>query len=115
MPLQNAERAVVDPRKLTDYSLNLSHKEGKHKARVFQQVLGLTLEDTDWLRESLEEAVRTYPAVFMSQNAFGRQYRIDFSVTRRGRTAMIRSGWIIMNGEDFPRLTTCFIRPRKGG
>ena len=26
-----------------------------------------------------------------------------------GRTATVRTAWIIKNEEDFPRLTTCFI------
>jgi len=37
MKVPNADRAVVDIRKLRDYCLNLLHDEGKHKARLFER------------------------------------------------------------------------------
>ncbi|MBI3424605.1 MAG: hypothetical protein HY011_16850 [Acidobacteria bacterium] len=40
MKLPDAENAVVELAKLRDYSLNLSHERGGHKARVFQAALG---------------------------------------------------------------------------
>ena len=52
MLIPNAERAVVDIRKLGDYCLNLMHDEGKHKARLFAAV-GITANDTEDLRDSL--------------------------------------------------------------
>lgn len=36
MKLPNAERAVVDVRKLRNYCLNAEHPRGQHKARVFK-------------------------------------------------------------------------------
>jgi hypothetical protein len=53
MKLPNAGSAFVDIAKLRDYSLDVVHKEGKHKARVFTAALGLTRNDADWLREQL--------------------------------------------------------------
>jgi uncharacterized protein DUF6883 len=53
MRLPNADRALVDIRKLVDYSLNKQHEVGKHKARVFEAALGLTTDDAMWLRERL--------------------------------------------------------------
>ena len=50
MKLPHAERASVDIAKLRDYSLDVVHKEGKHKARVFAAALGLARNDADWLR-----------------------------------------------------------------
>lgn len=55
MKLPNADNAFVDIAKLRDYSLDVAHKEGKHKARVFASVLGLTRNDANWLREQLLE------------------------------------------------------------
>ena len=47
MIFPNAERAVVDIRKLRDYCLDLTHDEGKHKARLFAAALGMTRDDVD--------------------------------------------------------------------
>jgi len=49
MKLPNPERAVVDLEKLRNYCLSLSHPRGRHKARVFEAVLGLTSYD-EWPR-----------------------------------------------------------------
>lgn len=36
MKLPNADRAVVDLRKLRDYCLSQEHPRGQHKARLFK-------------------------------------------------------------------------------
>ncbi|HZQ09694.1 MAG TPA: hypothetical protein VFD70_24160, partial [Anaerolineae bacterium] len=59
MKLPNAERAVVDIRKLRDYALNPAHSRGRHKARVFQSALGLTQHDAEELAEALRAAARS--------------------------------------------------------
>ena len=53
MVLPNGGRAVVDIAKLRDYCLSPDHPRGKHKARVFAAVLGLTADQTDVLRDAL--------------------------------------------------------------
>jgi len=50
MKLPNAEHAIVDIAKLQDYCLDDEHPIGKHKARVFKHVLGLTRADAWTLR-----------------------------------------------------------------
>lgn len=57
MILPNAENAVVDIAKLRDYCLNPNHPEGKHKARVFLEKLGLERNDAELLRQSIFEAI----------------------------------------------------------
>ena len=49
MIIPNAERAVVDVRKLRDYCLNSTHDQGKHKARLFESILGMTASDAEEL------------------------------------------------------------------
>jgi hypothetical protein len=44
MKLPNGERADLGS-KIEDYVLNPSHWEGRHKARVFESMLGITLSD----------------------------------------------------------------------
>jgi hypothetical protein len=95
MKTPNAELAAVDIRKLRDYCLNPIHDEGKHKARLFASVLGMTSDDAKDLQNILS-------------NEYGQRYMIDFELEWHDRKAMIRSGWIIEHNSEIPRLTTCF-------
>jgi len=108
MTIPNAERAVVDIRKLRDYCLNLAHDDGKHKARLFVAALGLTASDAEELRDALVKAVKTYDAQLGRRDEYGQRYIVDFPLEWRGRRATIRSGWIIEHGSDTPKLTTCY-------
>ena len=55
----NAEIAVVDLNKLQNYSLNLQHDRGKHKARLFLAILGLSRHDAKELQVILLAAICT--------------------------------------------------------
>ena len=116
MKLPNAERAVIDIRKLRDYSLNPNHPEGKHKARVFLEKLEFTADDAERLRELILEAISKAEASEQRPSPHGRRFYVDFHVTRSETYvvtgATVRTAWIIRNDEDFPRLTTCFILRR---
>ena len=109
MKLPNAKRAVVDIAKLRDYSLNTRHPEGKHKARVFAGALGLSMADAAWLREQVLSVAREADCLLTHRTDHGQRFLIDFDVTFRDKTARLRSAWIIRNGEDFPRMTTCYV------
>ncbi len=41
----NANRAILDLRKIEDYCLSPAHPRGRHKARVFREALGLSRTD----------------------------------------------------------------------
>lgn len=109
MKLPNSDRAVVEMVKLRDYCLNPNHRRGKHKARLFASTLGLTAEYAELLQEALLVAVRTQESAPTEQDDYGQRYVIDFVMTGPAGQAMVRSGWIIRRGEDFPRLTTCYV------
>ena len=108
MLIPNAERAVVDIRKLRDYCLNPAHDEGKHKARLFAAALGMTADNAEELRDALLQVSKTHAAQFGRRDGYGQRYIIDFTFDWRGKQATIRSGWIIEHGSNTPRLTTCY-------
>jgi hypothetical protein len=109
MPLPNPERAEVDPRKLTEYCLSIEHPVGKHKAAVFRAALGITMTDAVLLRNWLLDAAASGEAVAGAADEFGQRYQLDFVATTQIGSATIRSAWIVRAGEDFPRLTTCYV------
>lgn len=95
--------------KLRDYCLSLDHPQGRHKARVFASVLGLTADDAEELRGALLSAARTHDVVPGEQDEYGQRYVLDFYVSRPPRSARVRSSWIVRHGEGFPRLTSCYV------
>ena len=109
MKLPNCEKAYVDDLKLIAYCLDPEHKVGKHKARVFQSVLGININNFYILKQAILEAALTQNAIFTNKIEYGELYNMDFDLTNIGRTATVRTAWIIKNEENFPRLTTCFI------
>jgi hypothetical protein len=109
MKLPGGDRAVVDIVKLTDYCLSSTHPRGRHKARVFAATLGLAADQADMLRDALLEAARTEEAMPTDQDEFGQRYVIDFTMKGPANTARVHSAWIIRIGEDFPRLTSCYV------
>lgn len=109
MRLPNGERAVVDLRKITEYSLNHEHDDGKHKARLFRHLLGIGLENVEELVHAIKTAVREREAVPDRRDRYGDRYIVDFAYRGPANSATIRTVWIIRGGEDFPRLVTCYI------
>ncbi|HST54240.1 MAG TPA: hypothetical protein VLJ61_19695 [Pyrinomonadaceae bacterium] len=117
MKLPDADRAFIDIKKLRDYSLNPNHPKGKHKARVFLEKLEFDANDAERLLKLIMEAILTGEATEQQPTSYGRRFIVDFQVTREEKFVVmstpIRTAWIIRNGEDFPRLTSCFILRRR--
>jgi hypothetical protein len=109
MKLPNGDQAAIDPRKLTEYSLSADHDDGKHKAKLFRQVLGLDAGRVDELIRMLREAAVHAEAVLGRRDKYGQRYTVDFNFAGPDGTVVIRSAWIILNDESFPRLVTCYI------
>ena len=109
MKLPNSHKAVVDIIKIRDYCLSNTHPRGKYKARVFNAALGLTGKDAEQLREALLKAAYDNDAVATVKDDYGQRYVLEFSMDGPSGVANIRSSWIVRTGEDFPRLTSCYI------
>ncbi len=109
MKLPNGGQAVVDIAKLRDYCLSPDHPRGRHKARVFAAALGLNSDHAEELRTSLLQAARTEEASMSDQDEYGQRYVLDFTMHGSVGEAQVRSCWIVLRGEDFPRLTTCYV------
>ena len=109
MKLPHGDAAIIDQRKITDYCLSPDHDDGKHKARLFQNVLGLTRNHATLLLDALREAVVSGEAVHGRLDRYGQRYVIDFEFAGPTGRATLRSAWIIRPGETALRLVTCYI------
>ena len=109
MKLPNGDRADLG-RKLEDYVLSPLHREGRHKARVFESVLGVSLTNRDLLREAILRAAAISDDVEgRGDEGHGTVYSLRFPMRTTKGTATVVTAWIVRRGEDFPRLTTCYI------
>ncbi|MBI4604030.1 MAG: hypothetical protein HY721_18900 [Planctomycetes bacterium] len=109
MKLPNGDRADLGT-KLEDYTLDPLHRSGRHKARVFESALGITLRNSQVLREALlRAAANSDAAIAKGDNGHGQVYVLRFPLATDKGTAAVLSCWIIRRGEDFPRLITCYI------
>jgi hypothetical protein len=109
LKLPNPENAVVETRKLRDYCLSPEHPRGRHKARVFASALGLTVDDSQELRRALLAAALSEEALVAEEDEYGQRYMLDFEMSTEMGSAVVRSGWMVRSGEDFPRFTSCWV------
>ena len=107
--LPNGDRAIVDIRKLEEYCLSPAHPRGRHKVRVFREVLGIDRSAALWLRNVLLDAARTVDAVELATDAYGIRWQVDAAVERHGKSNVIRTIWMVRSGEDVPRFVTCWV------
>jgi hypothetical protein len=40
---------------------------------------------------------------------YGQRYVVDFRMSGPRGRASVRSSWIILQGEEFPRMTSCYV------
>jgi hypothetical protein len=107
MKIPNAGRAIIEAAKLRDYLLSPSHPVGRFKAPFFTS-LGYSQEH--WAR--LEADLRAQHLVQDARSAassYGQKYEIQaILIGPSGRSAEVVSIWIILAGEDSPRLVTAY-------
>ena len=107
--LPHSDEAILDIRKIEDYCLNPSHPRGRHKARVFHEPLHLQRNDGPWLRDVLLEAARSGEAFPFATDVWGSHWRLDATITRQAKSAVVRTIWIVRTGEFVPRFVTCWV------
>jgi filamentous hemagglutinin len=106
--LRNAERAIVDERKVRDYLLNPLHARGGHKARMFAAALRYRRFDHARLIKHIKEGILTHEAVRVDAIRYGERFRVEMSIVGPAGSAVVRTLWIIRTGEDVRRLTSAY-------
>ncbi|MFQ6044016.1 MAG: DUF6883 domain-containing protein [Candidatus Poribacteria bacterium] len=104
-------RVIIDHRKLTEYALSPSSLRGRHKAIVFERVLGFTRDNYADLLEQIKKKILDAPATFHGEDEFGQRYTVDLTVrSTEERQAVVRTGWFVSHGADEARLVTLYVR-----
>lgn len=109
-PLLNAERAVIDMKKVEEYALNPDHPVGGNKAKVFESALGFNRSNMRDLLDQIRAGVRTAVARPGAVDQYGARFTVDIDVVGPKGSGAVRTGWILTPGSDVPRLTTMFVK-----
>jgi len=80
MKLPNAENAVVEREKITDYLLSASHRYGASKARFFG-AFGFALEEWWTLAEALRKHGRDHDVTKVRETGFGPRYEVEGGIS----------------------------------
>ena len=108
--LVGANKARIDPRKLTEYALNPTHPVGGNKARVFESALGYNKSNYKGLLEQLHTGMMNNTPVAGKVDAFGARFTVDIPVVGPAGSGTVRTGWIFKPGSNVPDLTTLFVK-----
>lgn len=111
--LPNHENAYVSMEKLTGYCLNEQHPYGKEKAAVFKLALGIERANSVLLKEAILKGLADSTCFAREKDEYGARFTVVMKINNFEKEAEVTTGWIIRSGEDFPRLTSCYIKRRK--
>ncbi|MCF8076871.1 MAG: hypothetical protein K9L23_21935 [Desulfotignum sp.] len=110
MKLPNAEKAIIDERKIKEYCLNPDHPRGKHKAKVFLSLLGITSEKSPELINQIRKKIMGADCLKGDADAYGQRFTVDVEIEIDTKKAVVRTGWILKQNETRPVFTTCYVK-----
>ncbi|SRR5712691_7344891 len=113
--LPNLEEAAIRIEKLRDYALNMEHPEGRHKAAVFKEMLGIERRHADVLGELLRSTLPAAPAQPGKNDEYGAHWTTYHHIVGlNGQSAVVTVAWIFKKEQsEVPQLISCYIEPRK--
>jgi len=107
MRVPNAHSALIADSKLREYLLSPEHPVGRYKAQYFRG-LGYSRDDPERLAADLRE-ILSNEVVDTAEIEFGTKYVVHGDlVSPSGATTSIVTVWIILTGDDAPKLVTAY-------
>ncbi|WP_338037328.1 DUF6883 domain-containing protein [Listeria costaricensis] len=78
---------------------------------ILKLVFSLLKRESDELLEQIYNKLPQYDAVLRKSDLYGQRYTVDMEISgSNGKTAIVRTGWIIKNNSLSPELTTLFVK-----
>ena len=108
MKLPNADKAVVEREKITDYLLNPAHPDNGGKARFLG---GLGFRRSEWkaLASAFLALARKAEVAQSMESPHGRKYVIVGRIeSPEGKPAATQTIWVVDKGSDVARLVTAY-------
>ena len=108
--LPNREYVDIPDAKISGYVLNKTHPVGKNKAIAFEKYLGYNVNNKDELLHEVYEGIKRYKCFKRAETKYGQPYEVTMVIKgANGKYARVKTGWIIDNGTNVPRLTTMYV------
>jgi hypothetical protein len=108
MKLPNADLALVEQAKVTEYLLNPAHRYGASKARFFAH-FGFRAEAWEELALALREHGRQNELSRLRETGFGPRYEVEGELAAPdGRRPRVCTVWQLDQGQTAPRLITAY-------
>ena len=108
MKLPNYQKAVVPQKKITEYLLSLTHRDGKSKAKFFFR-FGFCVDAWEIMATALLRHATDHELVKIEESPFGTRYVVEGELLAAdGRKPFVRSVWFIETGDDTPRLVSAY-------
>jgi hypothetical protein len=107
MKLPNGDKADLG-NKIEQYCLNFNHEKGKYKAILFKAKLGITIDNADYLKNTLKKAAINENVTIFKTNNYGVHYNMKIMIKTDIGESLLLVGWIICKGEKNPQLTNCY-------
>ena len=82
---------------------------GKHKARVFASVLGLTKNDAELLKRKILIAFRKVEPVVEFEDEYGVRFSAILEIENGMKSTSVKKIWILKANEEIPSLVTCYV------
>jgi len=106
--LPNSQSVVIEQEKLIGYLLNRAHPDNGGKAAFFL-ALGFTPEKWRVMAVALRHLADQFPVTNSIASVHGHKYVVDGQIEAPvGKTAKIRTIWIVDRGLENPRLVTAY-------
>jgi hypothetical protein len=107
IPTLDPSSAIISREKVTGYLLSSSHPIGRYKAAFFA-TLGYSADSPDVFERDLANLLSAEIAE-LDVTEFGRKFSSRGPITGpNGRQAYVLAIWIILSGENSPRLVTAY-------
>ena len=91
----------------------MDHPKGKDKAIAFEKALGYNINNVDDLITDIYKNLSSYPAKLRPKTQYGQPFEVRMLLTGpNGKTAYVKTGWIINAGDKNPRLTSAYVDGR---
>jgi len=118
--LPNYATAEIPSDKLLKYALDPTHEardrsgsHGKNKARLFKGAREFDQSNWEVLKQRILDELPYNEAVLEVGSRWGEAYRVDMQILGvNGKTASVRTAWLIRHGTDHATLITLWVLPK---
>lgn len=109
LKLPNAENAIADDRKFSEYLFNPNNTDGWAKGQAFLSRLGYNVDNYQELQKAIIDKAKKYPATFKGNIGYGDRYEQKIVLYgKNNKPANVIVGWLVT--ENNVKMTTVYIK-----